>query len=210
MKEGANPLFEGILSEAREKAERILEKARSEEESVLAEAMERAEQEAKSERHSFDLRLEALALKEENSRRNIDRIAELKSLDRANGVVLGAVREEMEKRIQDPSFAETLVLWVAEAAIGLDRSEAKVSYGRRTPVTEEMLRKAEAKVEELTGAKVSLMLDSARLQGDGIVVSSMDGKVSYNNQLEVRIRRFQRDIRRIVQEENARENSRNS
>ena len=210
MKEETNPLFEGILSEARESAEEILRQARKEADGIVQAADGKAREAAESESGSYAQRLEALSLKEENSRRNIDRVAELKSLDSANTVVMKAVREELERRIQEPSFSDVLVLWIAEAAIGLDRSEAKVAYGRRTPVTEEMLRKAEAKAEEVTGNPVRLSLNPVRLQGDGVVVSALDGKVSYNNQLEVRMRRFQRDIRRIVQEENARENSRNS
>ena len=51
-------------------------------------------------------------------------------------------------------------------------------------------------------------LDTERLSGEGVVLTSMDGKVSYNNQLDVRMRRYSRDIKRIVQEENARQNSR--
>ena len=210
MKEDANPLFEGILSEARAKAEDIIQRARQEEAGVLEEAEARARSEAEREKRSYDQRLEALALKADSARHNIDRVAELRGLDSANVLVMRSVREELERRMADPSFSETLVLWIAEAAIGLDRSEAKVACGRRTPVDDGMLRLAEAKVEELTGNRVSLSLDPSRLQGDGVVVSSLDGKVSYNNQLEVRIRRYQRDLRRIVQEENARENSRNS
>ena len=120
--------------------------------------------------------------------------------------------EEVSHRLEDemkaPGFRNVLISWIAEAAIGLDRKEAKVSFSDKTPVTDDMLRDAEAEVKRLTGSQVSLVADSARLISGGVCVSSMDGKVSYNNQLDVRMRRFQRDIKRIIQEENARQNSR--
>ena len=120
--------------------------------------------------------------------------------------------EEVEKRLAaklaSSSFSSVLVSWIAEAAIGLDRKEARVSFSEKTPVTAGMLREAEDLVKKETGAAVALSLDTERLSGAGVVLTSLDGKVSYNNQLDVRMRRYSRDIRRIVQEENARQNSR--
>ena len=160
------------------------------------------------ERKSYSVRLEQIQAREESARRSIDRLAELRSLDSAYTSVMAEVDKRLKDLLSDPSFSKTLVSWIAEAAIGLDRKEAKVSFSEKTPVTEEMLREAEALVKKETGASLSLSLDSERLSGAGVVVSSLDGKVSYNNQLEVRMRRYSRDIRRIVQEENARQNSR--
>ena len=73
-----------------------------------------------------------------------------------------------------------------------------------------MLREAEKLVKKETGADVSLSLDSSRVSSPGVILTSIDGKVSYNNQLDVRMRRYSRDIRRIIQEENAGQNSRKS
>ena len=208
MKGEDNPLIQGILQEARAKADEIGANAEREAESIISEARERAEREAGMERKSYSVRLEQIQAREESARRSIDRLAELRSLDSAYTSVMAEVDKRLKDLLSDPSFSKTLVSWIAEAAIGLDRKEAKVSFSEKTPVTEEMLREAEALVKKETGASLSLTLDSERLSGAGVVVSSLDGKVSYNNQLEVRMRRYSRDIRRIVQEENARQNSR--
>ncbi|MBO8436008.1 MAG: ATPase [Spirochaetes bacterium] len=208
MKGEDNPLIQGILQEARAKADEIGANAEREAESIISEARERAEREAGMERKSYSVRLEQIQAREESARRSIDRLAELRSLDSAYTSVMAEVDKRLKDLLSDPSFSKTLVSWIAEAAIGLDRKEAKVSFSEKTPVTEEMLREAEALVKKETGASLSLSLDSERLSGAGVVVSSLDGKVSYNNQLEVRMRRYSRDIRRIVQEENARQNSR--
>ena len=208
MKGEDNPLIQGILQEARAKADEIEKKAGIEAESIISEARERAEREAGLERKSYSVRLEQIQAREESARRSIDRLAELRSLDSAYTEVMEEVDRRLKVVVSNPSFSSILVSWIAEAAIGLDRKEAKVSFSEKAPVTEEMLREAEALVRKDTGATLSLSLDTERLSGVGVVVSSLDGKVSYNNQLEVRMRRYSRDIRRIVQEENARQNSR--
>ena len=208
MKGEDNPLIQGILQEARAKADEIEKKAGIEAESIISEARERAEREAGLERKSYSVRLEQIQAREESARRSIDRLAELRSLDSAYTEVMEEVDRRLKAVVSNSSFSSILVSWIAEAAIGLDRKEAKVSFSEKAPVTEEMLREAEALVRKDTGATLSLSLDTERLSGVGVVVSSLDGKVSYNNQLEVRMRRYSRDIRRIVQEENARQNSR--
>ena len=142
------------------------------------------------------------------ARKSIDRLSELRALDSSYSEVMDEVTRRLDAAIGSPEIRKVLVSWIAEAAIGLDRKEAKVAFSDKTPVTEDMLREAEDEVRRITGSSVSLSLDPDRLIGGGVSVSSMDGKVSYNNQLDVRIRRFQRDIKRIIQEENARENSR--
>ena len=99
---------------------------------------------------------------------------------------------------------DSLIGWIAEAAIGLDRKNAVVSYSLLCPVDDGMLRAAEALVKERTGASLSLSLDENKTSELGVIVSSTDGKISYNNLLSSRIRRYMKDIRKIIQEENAR------
>ena len=208
MKAEDNPLIRGILDEARAKADEIEKASEKEAEAIISEAHERAEREASLEKRSYSVRLEQIQAREESARRSIDRLAELKGLASAYKEVMEEVDRRLQKKITEPSFSSVLVSWIAEAAIGLDRKEAKVSFSEKTPVTQDMLRRSEELVKKETGADVHLDLDTERLSGAGVVLSSMDGKVSYNNQLDVRMRRYSRDIRRIVQEENARQNSR--
>ena len=204
MKGEDNPLIQGILQEARAKADEIEKKAGIEAESIISEARERAEREAGLETKSYSVRLEQIQAREESARRSIDRLAELRSLDSAYTEVMEEVDRRLKAVVSNPSFSSILVSWIAEAAIGLDRKEAKVSFSEKAPVTEEMLREAEKLVLASTGSTLSLTLDDKRCSEIGVVVSSTDGKVSYNNLLSTRIRRYMKDIRKIIQEENAR------
>ena len=156
----------------------------------------------------FALKLEQIRLKEESAAKSIERTAELKMLDVSFSQVMERVDAKMRDLVSSPDFSPVLVSWIAEAAIGLDRPEAVVSYSHSSPVTEEILRAAEKEAKEKAGLDVRLTLGPGDLRDAGVVLSSADGKVSYNNQLGVRKRRYQRDIRRIIQEEYARQNSR--
>ena len=90
------------------------------------------------------------------------------------------------------------------AAIGFDKSSAVVSSSVLYPVDDSMLRDAERLVKAKTGASLSLSHDERKTNELGVIVSSIDGKISYNNLLSTRIRRLMKEIRKIVQEENAR------
>ncbi len=204
----SNPLVSSIITDARNKADEILSAAAKEAQSIIAEAEEKARKGEEAEERSLSQRLEQIRLRKESARKSIDRLSELRALDSSYSEVMDEVTRRLDAAIGSPEIRKVLVSWIAEAAIGLDRKEAKVAFSDKTPVTEDMLREAEDEVRRITGSSVSLSLDPDRLIGGGVSVSSMDGKVSYNNQLDVRIRRFQRDIKRIIQEENARENSR--
>lgn len=205
-----NPLINGILEDASQKAKDIVRKAEEECKKIIDEANEKAVKEAELEKRSYSVRLDRIELREESARKNIDRLSELKSLDSAYNLVMKEAEKRLADIVSSADFSRILISWIAEAAIGLDRKEAKVSFSEKAPVDEAMLREAEKLVKKETGADVSLSLDSSRVSSPGVILTSIDGKVSYNNQLDVRMRRYSRDIRRIIQEENAGQNSRKS
>ena len=205
-----NPLINGILEDASQKAKDIVRKAEEECKKIIDEANEKAVKEAELEKRSYSVRLERIEQREESARKNIDRLSELKSLDSAYNLVMKEAEKRLADIVSSADFSRILISWIAEAAIGLDRKEAKVSFSEKAPVDEGILRKAEKLVKKETGADVSLSLDSSRVSSPGVILTSIDGKVSYNNQLDVRMRRYSRDIRRIIQEENAGQNSRKS
>ncbi len=204
----SNPLIEEILSEAKKKADLIIKDAESRAEKIISEAEDRASVEAEAEHRLLLGKLDRIKDKEESAKRNIDRLTELKCMDSAYKAVMDNVSSEFKKISSTAEFSDVLVSWIAEASLGLGRKEAKVAFSSASPVSEEDLRKAEKLVKDMTGSDVCLSLDNERIDGIGVVLTSLDGKISYNNQLDTRLRRFQRDIRKIIQEENARQNSR--
>ena len=204
MSSDSNALIDGIISEARKKADKILDDAAKEERRIMSEAHEEAEKKMEAEKRAADVRLGAIRLKEESAKRSIDRLTELKKMDYSYSVVMERVESEFKTLAKEGKLRESIVSWIAEAAIGLDKSSALVSSSLQYPVDDGMLRDAERLVFERTGAHLSLSLDERKANELGVIVSSTDGKISYNNLLSTRIRRYMKEIRKIVQEENAR------
>ena len=82
-----SPIFEGILSDARLKAEKVIEKARKEAGDILKEAEDKAEKTREEERKNTKMRLDALSLKEESAVRSLERLRELRNNDAAYNAV---------------------------------------------------------------------------------------------------------------------------
>lgn len=193
-------LLDGIIAEAEAKATQIIADAEKEARARIDAAKDKAEHERQIERKANALRLEQVRLKGESTKRNASRKAALHRMDVCYDVIMERVRDKLLSFSETEDFKRILVDWVAEAAIGLDLPKAKVSSSLKAPVTDAMLRNAEKQVKEFTGADISLSLDTRPTQTVGVIVSSPDGKVSYNNLVDVRLRRFDRDIKQLVEE----------
>jgi vacuolar-type H+-ATPase subunit E/Vma4 len=123
------------------------------------------------------------------------------------------VREQVSRRtIEDasrklagmvgqPGYRSVLQGWVVEAVLGLNVPEAEVlaSGPEMKQIDDTLLREAEREVEALSGAPVRLRRSSAQpLAGQGVVVTSLDGRTAFNNQVVTRMERYQSDIRKLI------------
>ncbi len=196
-----SPIYEGILEQARKDAEVILANARREADEVIQAARTRAEATAAEERKNTSTRLEGLRLREESAVRSLERQEELKNNDAAWNAVSESVSAYFEDYFRSAGSRRTLVLWIAEAAYGLGLAEAKVSWRQGEQVDEGMLEEASRLLKEKTGFSVRLTPDAQHHIPDwGVLLSSPDDKVYFNNQLGVRMRRMTKDIKKIIQE----------
>ena len=208
MIEKGNALISGILEDAEKRADDIIQKAKLDAEDIIKQGKEDVVRALDDERRSAEFRIRQLELKEESAKRNIDRLSELKNIDASYQLIMERVDRKIDQMIKDGSIRNAMVSWIVEAAIGLDLQTAVVSSSRECPVDEEMLKEASNAIYERTGARIELKADRKPVGELGVVVSSEDGFVRYDNLLSVRKRRYMREIRKIVQEENARQNSR--
>ncbi len=195
-----NLLLSGILKDAEKEAEKLIADAHLTADKIILEAEDKAERDRQNEKALFDIKMRSLALQKESDKEAFDRVLELKRLDASYDKVLSLVEKRWEEVIKDASFSSVLTKWIAEGAIGLNLPEAKVSFSKKAPVTDKMLRDAEKLVLEATNLKVKLSLDEVYAKEVGVVVSSLDDKISYNNLISTRSRRFKKQIKDIVQE----------
>ncbi len=201
MSEVVNPLISDIISKAEAMAERKMKDARMEADRILLEARSRSALDIGSLERTLKKNLEEVGFREEGERRNIDRIVSLKGQDRAYEATMKRLEEKIELLSHDRErYESVLVNWAAESCVGLGKAEAYLAFWPKAPFTEEMLRKTEKLVLTRTGAKVSLTLLDRPLETFGVALFSTDMKISYNNRVDYRMHRKQKEIRKIVQD----------
>lgn len=196
-------LLEGIAEEARREAEKIREEAERQAEEIvrgaerrakqsIAEAESRAEEQTETIRSRSRQRIEA-------ERRRLRLEAEERLFSKAYDML----KSRLEKMKTSEEYPEILRQLIVEGALGLGVAEAKVnaSTDERSLLGDALLAQAEKELEAL-GMEVSLSLsDKSPLDGQGVVVEDTDGRLSFNNRMDARMKRYATEIRRMIYQE---------
>ena len=199
MNQSKEVLIAGIEADAREEEERLLAEAEKQAaekrkygaqkiETLQAETRKRAEKQAEEIKSRMDSNVEL------ELRRRALRLRDAILQD-----LMNRVEERMKTHITAPGYRDVLVNWIVEAARGLNVDAAAVNAGagERELLDDALLREAKEKLDN----KVELTLSEADPLGlQGVVLSSADGRLAYNNQVRTRIRRHQREINDLVHE----------
>ena len=128
----------------------------------------------------------------------------LKIREKVINSVIDLVRKKIAEKAEDPDYPEIVKGWIIEAAIGLGEKEAVVngSIKENGIITEQFLRETEKKYHALTGGTIRLIKsDKNPLLGQGVVLSSVNNKTAFNNQVPTRIMRYQAEIRKTIYRE---------
>ena len=107
------------------------------------------------------------------------------------------VEERMQTRIARPDYRTALLQWIVEAARGLnmDAAEINASAAERKLIDKNLLDEAMKMLEQ----KVALTLSKDDpLSGQGVVLTSVNGRLAFNNQVRTRIQRHQREIHGLI------------
>lgn len=195
-----NKLLDGIMNSAEAKAKAVLEDAKIKAEVILKDAAVQAEKEVKFEEREFKNKLSIENLKKAANMKASKRKIELELLEQQYSQLIEQVKIETLSLLTGDESKSILVNWIIEAVLGLGIDKAKIAFSPVTPVDNQMLELVCKKVKEVYNLDLELSLDTRRLIVPGIVATSLDGKISFNNQVDVRMRRFDRDIKIAVQE----------
>jgi len=203
LKNGENKIIAGIEQEALAEVEKILKDAQKQAEekkkysemqvkSILKEAEERARLQADA------VRKKILSGVQLEVKRSVMRVR-----DRVLGEVLDKVKGEFKKMINTPVYRNALLTWMVEGGVGLDSPSVivKVSQEEIPIIDNKFLKEAEENVKKITGKDVIFKFsDSDPLSLQGVLLYTEDGRVVFNNQVQTRILRKQREIRKLVYE----------
>lgn len=191
-----NRLLSGILEQAEIAAQKAIADAQQQASHILEDAEARSKREVAVEVREREAKLQQVQFKLQANIASAKRKAALKQMDEGYDEVMRRIVSKLNSK----TISAHLSSWIAEAAIGLDLKQAKVAFDPRCPVTQELLEQATELVKKATGSTVELSLDPKPIRSFGVVLSSLDDKVSFNNQVEIRLRRFDRVIRTMIQD----------
>jgi vacuolar-type H+-ATPase subunit E/Vma4 len=121
--------------------------------------------------------------------------------ERYIGRALDKVAQCLESVHREPGYRERIFAWICEAAIGLSVDKAVIDAAEveRDFITAEFLQKAEAAIAKLSGLATCLELsDGEPIVDHGVILSSLDGRIRYDNRITTRFARAQAALREVI------------
>lgn len=195
-----NKLLKGIEDEAEKRAQKIIKDAQARALTISIQSEHKLEKDLAREDKEFENRVQVENLKVVSAKKAAERKAELAILEKKYNYLYSSIKEKIFSNIEGEKGKTLLEKWILEAVLGLGIDEAKIAFSSNCLVDEAMLKNVVDIGKKEYNLNLKLHLDSRRLIDAGVVASSMDGKISFNNQIEIRMRRFEKDIKKSVQE----------
>lgn len=203
LEKGRAALIDGIQADAQAQSEKILEQARVQADEKRKYAEKKIESilkdaQAKGQEQAEVIKRKALSQVELEIKRRSLRFRETLIRD-----IMDQVKLKLSTLVADRAYPEVLTDWIAEAAQGLGAEAARVnaSLKERPLITDALLSRAAKKVNTRTGKTVHLSLsDEPPLEDQGILLTALDGRVAFNNQVKTRMLRRQQAIHHIIYE----------
>jgi len=103
----------------------------------------------------------------------------------------------------DQNYKTVLIDWITQAALGLDAEKAQINASAKEKplIDDQLLADVRDKFYALTGRQISLTwTGKPPLDSQGIVLTTVDGRIAFNNQVKTRMSRKRREIHRLIHE----------
>lgn len=194
-----SPLYDGILESAKSEGEIILKKGEKEAAELKKSYEKKILDAKKHEQNLLDKRLEEIKNTTDNQIKNIQRSHVGELTKEMRKYAQKALFEEMASIIESKAYSQALIEWITEGAIALEAEQVKVSTSKQEVISDEMIQKAQSLVERIVSRKVKIERDITPLSTQGVLVSTMDGKIAYNNSINVRFMRLKSEFERVLE-----------
>jgi len=115
--------------------------------------------------------------------------------------IMSMVEQKLGLMISNDMYREVLIGWIVEAAMGLSVKTAMISASaeERAVIDESLVDEVQARIQQSRGQSMTIRLaDEPALASQGIILTTEDGRMAYNNQVKTRLLRQQRDIQRLI------------
>jgi len=194
-------LISGIEADARSEEERLVKDAETQAAEKIKYARKKADSlmdEARDKATAQGERIKQKAISE--AEREIKRRA-LRMRDTLTQDIVTRTGEKLNAMIGDPDYRTILGNWITEAAIGLgaDAAQVNASAPELPLIDESLLADVRERVNVQTGKPITLTISDAEpLEPQGVVLTTVDGRMAFNNQVETRIARKRREIQMLI------------
>jgi len=179
-----------ILADAEQQAKEIVEGARRKSDTIREEAEERLEKQVEVIRRKYR------QLTETEQRR-----IRLQAQEEIFSMTLERVRDGLTALRKKPDYPDILKNWIVEGALGLGRDRLHVngSEHERSLLDSKLLKECEREIAGKNGRQVGLELSpDPPTGGQGVFLSTTDGRLAFNNLVEARLQRYSAGIRRMI------------
>ena len=115
--------------------------------------------------------------------------------------IMEQVSERLTAMIDEKAYRDVLIDWITEAALGLGEDEATInaSAKERPLITKNLLAGIKQKIQTQAGREMTLVLsDDPPLSSQGVALTTVDGRIAFNNQVKTRIRMNQNQINKQI------------
>ena len=179
-----------IIEDAKKQAGEKIRFAESRAKSIIEEAQKKAEEQIKNLEKKYQSFIEL-----EKKKRKI------KLRENVYELVIDGVKKRLREMIEEPGYRDILKNWIIEAGIGLFEEKAilRSSESECKLIDEELLREAKNVLKEKFGLKIDIEVDRKNyIKGQGIILYSEDERRAFNNEVNTRILRKNREIQSII------------
>lgn len=194
-----SPLYDGILASAKAEALDIVEKGKVEAAKIKENYEEKIRKAEKNEQALLEKRLKEIELAYQKAKNNMEKSQEDALVKEIRKHAQRAFYEEMATLVNTEEYKKAQVEWIAEGAIALDSDEVIITTSKNEEITDEMIKEAVNLVEKFVSRKVNIKKASNFLSSQGLVISSTDGKIAYNNSVNVRFMRKRTEFERVLE-----------
>ncbi|MDD2232277.1 MAG: V-type ATP synthase subunit E family protein [Sphaerochaetaceae bacterium] len=194
-----NTLLDGILDAARKEAASNLEKARSQAQAIETENLAKIDAALSDEKSKHDSQLRVIQGKYDSAVKAYQRRLSLRQHSALFDEVMDRLGSDIQQIPERADYPELLQKWIIEGILGLGLDEVTVSCGEGDPVDPAMLALCTEQALKRTGRTFKVNLGYTKLLEHGVIISSPDQRVSFNNLISSRLRRYKSEINDIVE-----------
>jgi len=194
-----NALLQSIVDEANAQAVEIIANARNDARKKVEDSDKKIQKSLEREKEILKNSLAVMDARYSTLKQSATRRNQLRRHTALYDEVMTLVEKKFENLNKRKDYSDLLLSWIVEGCVSLELPDVIVNCGKNDKVDQKMIEKAKKVILEKTGLSINVKLGFNQMLGMGVVISSTDGRISFNNLVSSRLRRYNREVNEIVE-----------